>query len=472
MALANEKRKGITLIALVITIIVLLILAGITISLALGQNGIFKRALQAKQATRISEVKEEVQKWLLNNEINEKLGYKESIVSTADFLKELKDKGKITEDEYNKAVQSITTENPKIAINNGKEDVEIPLKRQDGTGSTEQGTHSNPQTPELGIVDNKSIKRGDIINYVPTGGVADKTLLIYVSPKGDTSKTTPAYGGNGIIDQGIVVDSTITEWQVLKNDAGKITLILREPTKVLQLKGGQGWLYAEREIHKACSIYGYGKGADKSQVTKYTIGNPFIPGEAIEETITGSGARSITLEDLEELGNIDEEEKKRLASAVGCEYGEKGSKVLKREVKVPTINSKWSSKESEQIYKNELVTTDYGVPNPNTWVNVPNVFGKLNDLVFPSKGAPEYFIASRKLRLDPSLAGFGIVVARENLIDSMDIFASSLNYDDSAKDRSMEWTKAYFLRPVVTLTKDVELIADGEIDGKTVYRIK
>lgn len=41
------KNKGITLIALVITIIVLLILAGITINLTLGEHGILKMAKEA-----------------------------------------------------------------------------------------------------------------------------------------------------------------------------------------------------------------------------------------------------------------------------------------------------------------------------------------------------------------------------------------------------------------------------------------
>ena len=50
----NTKRKnarGITLIALVITIIVLLILVGITINALSGENGILKRATQAKSKT-------------------------------------------------------------------------------------------------------------------------------------------------------------------------------------------------------------------------------------------------------------------------------------------------------------------------------------------------------------------------------------------------------------------------------------
>lgn len=42
-----KEQKGITLVALVITIIVLLILAGITISLTLGEHGIIRRAQNA-----------------------------------------------------------------------------------------------------------------------------------------------------------------------------------------------------------------------------------------------------------------------------------------------------------------------------------------------------------------------------------------------------------------------------------------
>lgn len=45
-----KENKGITLVALVVTIIVLLILAGVTISLVVGQNGIITRAREAQVA--------------------------------------------------------------------------------------------------------------------------------------------------------------------------------------------------------------------------------------------------------------------------------------------------------------------------------------------------------------------------------------------------------------------------------------
>ena len=46
-----KNARGITLIALVITIVVLLILAGVTIATLTGDNGIITRANEAKEAT-------------------------------------------------------------------------------------------------------------------------------------------------------------------------------------------------------------------------------------------------------------------------------------------------------------------------------------------------------------------------------------------------------------------------------------
>lgn len=54
----KTNNKGITLIALVITIIILLILAAVAIQLALGDNGLIKKAQSGQEAQSIAEVKE------------------------------------------------------------------------------------------------------------------------------------------------------------------------------------------------------------------------------------------------------------------------------------------------------------------------------------------------------------------------------------------------------------------------------
>ena len=53
-----KGQKGITLVALVVTIIVLIILAGISISLLLGENGLLDRAKEAKNVQANAEAKE------------------------------------------------------------------------------------------------------------------------------------------------------------------------------------------------------------------------------------------------------------------------------------------------------------------------------------------------------------------------------------------------------------------------------
>ena len=56
-----KKNNGITLIALVITIIVLLILAGVTIATLTGENGILTRASDASEQTELADEREKVE---------------------------------------------------------------------------------------------------------------------------------------------------------------------------------------------------------------------------------------------------------------------------------------------------------------------------------------------------------------------------------------------------------------------------
>ena len=68
----KRLEKGITLIALVITIIVLLILAGVTISMLTGDNGILKQATSAKDTTDKSEFEEQVKLAVMASKVNDK----------------------------------------------------------------------------------------------------------------------------------------------------------------------------------------------------------------------------------------------------------------------------------------------------------------------------------------------------------------------------------------------------------------
>ena len=67
-----RKSTGITLIALVITIIILLILAGVSIVMLTGNNGILAQAKNAKENTEVAKEQEEKDLDKINSYINEK----------------------------------------------------------------------------------------------------------------------------------------------------------------------------------------------------------------------------------------------------------------------------------------------------------------------------------------------------------------------------------------------------------------
>ena len=63
------SNTAITLVALVITIIVLLILAGVTLNMVIGENGIFGKANTASENTKIANAKEIIRLAVLENEV-------------------------------------------------------------------------------------------------------------------------------------------------------------------------------------------------------------------------------------------------------------------------------------------------------------------------------------------------------------------------------------------------------------------
>ncbi len=156
----KNKDKGITLIALVITIIILLILAGISIS-ALTNQGLFKNAKAAQNATekaekeqgqRLNEYEDEINKYL-NNSNEDKKEVKlvadniNKVLSTTDNT-ELKDakENKIVVPAGFKIVEGATTVDKGIVIEDvtetatkGSQFVWVPvgtITKADGTTAT------------------------------------------------------------------------------------------------------------------------------------------------------------------------------------------------------------------------------------------------------------------------------------------------------------------------------------------------
>ena len=126
MKLNLKERNGITLIALVITIIVLLILAAVSIATLTGQNGILTQANNAKDNTRGASVQEAIDLWNVNKEADELAGTSTAQSKTA-LLDDLVSQKLLTESERNKldAGETITIGNKEITLVTLTDELEV-----------------------------------------------------------------------------------------------------------------------------------------------------------------------------------------------------------------------------------------------------------------------------------------------------------------------------------------------------------
>ena len=131
MKIKKNERKGITLIALVITVIILLILATISIQ-SLTNTGLFKRAQEAKNAMENAETEQAL---ILNEYENALNSY---------YVPESKPKSNLVEDNTNKVLS--TTENTELKDEYGNKIV-VPA----GFKIVSDSTTNNATTVDKGI---------------------------------------------------------------------------------------------------------------------------------------------------------------------------------------------------------------------------------------------------------------------------------------------------------------------------------
>lgn len=91
-----KNKKGITLIALVVTIVVLLILAGVSVSVVADKNGIIQNSQETKEQTRAAMVEKERDLWKLEEQIYQSDSEKETLEKV---LERLEKENTITKEE-------------------------------------------------------------------------------------------------------------------------------------------------------------------------------------------------------------------------------------------------------------------------------------------------------------------------------------------------------------------------------------
>ena len=143
-----KNKKGITLIALVVTVVVLIILAGVSINAVLGDNGIIKKANQAASVTKEAEVKEAINRTILEFYLTN------DYETLEDFLKAKAEDGSI--DSVTKNADGTLT------VKKGNYSVTVENKTNSSGGSSSGGsTGGETQTPEITIGEAKVVANSD-----------------------------------------------------------------------------------------------------------------------------------------------------------------------------------------------------------------------------------------------------------------------------------------------------------------------
>ena len=287
-----SKETGITLIALVVTIIVLLLLAGISIQMLTGDNGILQRAGEAKEKSENVQLEEQV-----------KLSTLAAITNG---------RGDLTETSLKKELKKSI---------NGVTDGDITGNKKKGwtvkigdkgyyispTGDVNEAYWMVYSNGTIGRVDGTvtGLAIGDTINY-------DVTPELSTTPT-TLELTTDETGWPYIEKQTFDVANYTNGWQILGVEKGNLIIIASKSFGSNEMGGTQFALYGkvgyqntEQLLNRICSLYGKGKYSqnarsinvdDINQITGYDpdhIGvntNTAIEEEIISAQKYGEGQR-------------------------------------------------------------------------------------------------------------------------------------------------------------------------------------
>lgn len=309
------------------------------------------------------------------------------------------------------------------------------------------------------------VKVGDYVDYNPTiaskdGTKVEENKLSYTSPTGTASEH-----GNGKTEQTFKATAD-TKWRVLSIKNGTVELISENVIKTFDtnsefvLRGARGYLYAEQELNEACKIFGYGYGADTTKGGNYTVGGPLDT--LVTGKIEGTGARSITVEDINKIAGVYEENgqmKYSDGTIINSNYGDTTKPT--ENIKFPTID----------INKGDNIT---GISKLAQLKNVKNTEYSYTKNKMANQDISEilfgnnYWLASRSINTESTYAFCVSFVYGQNVY----IGKTGVCYDLNGFfiERELSGT----IRPIVTLKKNVIDLSniDSNPEGINVWHLK
>ena len=239
-----KRKNGITLIALVITIIVLLILASITIGAISGDNGILNNTGQAKEDTEISQETEIIQTAVVQAMGENSRGNLEK-EEVEKILNREFEEAKVSEEGENLLVKIDTSNRTYLVDNEGS------VRKVDWWRNSDENGNNYITNGEV------TLQTGDYISY----DANDNGECTYTS---NSEKT-------GVTDEEQTFSSNYeTTWRLLgvehSNDADYLMLVPTLPVQSINSTGfalcsSTGYQYGIEELENICEIYGHGTGA-------------------------------------------------------------------------------------------------------------------------------------------------------------------------------------------------------------------
>ena len=221
-----KEENAITLVALVITIVVLLILAGVSINLVLGENGLITKAKEASEKTKNMDTKEKIE-----------LSVASAKMKSADF-------------------ENITKENLQETLTD-----EMPNKTISIVEDEDAWLVTVDNTEKYWVSKNGKVTDGSYLyNNVVVGDYVEYNA-------GTGFKYTTLKENNGYENKTFSSNNSI-KWKVLTKKNGNVYLISDDLIKAddatdLIFSGKTGYLKGINELNNICSIYGHGNGAEK-----------------------------------------------------------------------------------------------------------------------------------------------------------------------------------------------------------------
>ena len=291
----------------------------------------------------------------------------------------------------------------------------------------------------------KAVSVGDYVAYDATNNYS------YTPPKGSGSSSgagttegevfsTP--GNTLVIKNQKFTSSSSIKWRVLgwDEETGGVVLISEAPIKTdagndLYLRGAIGYLYAEQELNKICSIYGHGTGANTSKKFNYVTGD-VIEGTTVG-TITGSGARSINVDDVNKICNVTP------SKALDSYYGKAP---YKKSIYYPTTSK--STGYSTSAASRTDVYTSYSYTGSKYLTSTEEPYKMLFRNIADSSNI-SYWLASRCVTSGSSYCNFYV-----RYVTSGNVGSSNLGYGGSSSFN--EDSNGRGVRPIVYLKSSIQ----------------